>query len=253
MAKQTFVANAILTAAQQNALQSNDFNQTVSAKTASYTLVAADVGTRITMNNASATTITVNTSLFAAGDTLFIQNIGAGVCTITANTATVSSSSGLDLAQYQGGELYFTSASAAIFLPSNGSGWQSYTPTFTSFTLGNGTLIAKFIQIGKFVCVKFEVTLGSTSSMGTAPQASLPVTASSSITSQVSSLGFSVFGDTGTAAYYGAVTYSSTTTVYLWYFDVASSKVLRGTINSTAPFTWGNTDTFAAQFVYEAA
>ena len=67
MAIQTFVADTILTAAQMNALQGNDYNQTVSTKTASYTLVAADVGTRIAMNSASATTITVNTSLFAAG------------------------------------------------------------------------------------------------------------------------------------------------------------------------------------------
>ena len=91
MAIQTFVASTILTAAQMNALQGNDYNQTVSAKTASYTLVAADKGTRITMNSARATTITVNTSLFAAGDTLFIgPNLGVGVCTVTAGTATVS-------------------------------------------------------------------------------------------------------------------------------------------------------------------
>ena len=115
MAIQTFVADTILTAAQMNALQGNDYNQTVSTKTASYTLVAADKGTRITMNSASATTITVNTSLFSAGDTLFIQNIGAGTCTVTAGTATVSTSGSLALAQYGGGTLYFTSAGVATF------------------------------------------------------------------------------------------------------------------------------------------
>ena len=115
MAIQTFTAAQVLTAAQMNALQGNDYNQTVSTKTASYTLVAADKGTRVVMNNASATTITVNTSLFAAGDTLFLQNIGAGTCTITAGTATVSSTSSLALAQYGGGTLYFTSAGVAIF------------------------------------------------------------------------------------------------------------------------------------------
>ena len=119
MAIQTFTSGQVLTAAQQNALQANDYNQTVSNKVASYTLVAADKGTRVVMSNASATTITVNASLFTAGDTLFIQNIGAGVCTITAGTATVTSASSLALAQWQGGTLYFTSASAAIFLPSD--------------------------------------------------------------------------------------------------------------------------------------
>jgi hypothetical protein len=119
MALQTFTAGQILTAAQVTALQANDYNQTVSNKVASYVLVAADKGTRVTMSNAAATTVTVNTSLFTAGDTLFIQNIGAGVCTITAGTATVTTASSLALAQWQGGTLYFTSASAAIFFPSD--------------------------------------------------------------------------------------------------------------------------------------
>lgn len=115
MAKQTFTTGQVLTAAQVNALQANDYNQTVSTKTASYILVAADKGTRIVMNSTSATTITVNTGLFDAGDTLYIHNTNSGVCTITAGTATVATSGSLVLAQNQGGVLYFTSASASIF------------------------------------------------------------------------------------------------------------------------------------------
>lgn len=121
MAKQSFVTGQVLTAQQVNDLQTNDFNQTVSAKTASYTLVAADKGTRITMSSTSATTITVNNSLFSAGDTLFIQNLNTGVSTITAGTATVTTASSLALAQWEGGTLYFTSASAAIFFKSDGA------------------------------------------------------------------------------------------------------------------------------------
>lgn len=119
MAIQTFTAGQVLTAAQVNALQANDYNQTVSTKTADYVLVAADKGTRVVMNAAGATTITVNTSLFSAGDTLFIQNIGAGVCTVTAGTATVSGA-GLALSQFQGGTLYFTSAGVSILFTGGG-------------------------------------------------------------------------------------------------------------------------------------
>lgn len=117
MSKQTFVANTILTAAQMNTLQTNDYNQTVSTKTASYTLVATDAGTKIVMNAAGATTITVNTSLFSAGDNLTIANIGAGVCTVTAGTATVSSAGPLAIPQYGTGTLYFTSAGVSIYSP----------------------------------------------------------------------------------------------------------------------------------------
>jgi hypothetical protein len=98
-----------------NALQGNDFNQTVNTSTASYVLVASDAGTRRVMNSASSTTITVNTSLFAAGDTLTILNIGAGVCTVTAGTATVSTTGTLALVQNAGGTLYFTSAGVSVF------------------------------------------------------------------------------------------------------------------------------------------
>ena len=120
MAKQTYTVGQTLTAAQMTSLQANDYNWTVSAKTANYVLVATDAGTTITMNSASATTITVNTSLFTAGDTLRIQNIGAGACVVTAGTATVTSAGSLSLAQWAGGTLYFTSASAAVWFPGAG-------------------------------------------------------------------------------------------------------------------------------------
>lgn len=115
MAKQTFTTGQVLTAAQMNSLQSNDFNQTVSVKTASYTLVAADKGTRIEFNTSGSVTCTVNTGLFDAGDTVIIQNRGAGTVTVTAGTATVDTSSSLALSQYSFGTLYFVSASASIF------------------------------------------------------------------------------------------------------------------------------------------
>jgi len=116
MSKQTFTTGQVLTAAQMTSLQQTAMlGGDASAKVASYTLVAADAGTAISMNNAGATTITVDTGLFAAGDIVTIVNLGAGVCTITAGTATVATSGSLALAQNQGGVLRFTSASAAIF------------------------------------------------------------------------------------------------------------------------------------------
>jgi hypothetical protein len=116
MAKQTFTTGQVLTAAQMTSLQQTAMGGgSTTAKTTSYVLTAADAGTVVQMNAAGATTITVNTALFAAGDTVQIQNIGAGVCTITAGTATVSTAGSLALSQYEGGQLYFNSTSAALF------------------------------------------------------------------------------------------------------------------------------------------
>jgi len=139
MAKQTYTTGQVLTAAQMTALQANDYNWTVSAKTASYVLVAADAGTRITMSNAGATTITVNTALFTAGDTLTITNIGAGACTITAGTATVSTAGSLILNQYDSGTLYFSSTSAAIWNGANPGDITGITTGATSGLAGGVT------------------------------------------------------------------------------------------------------------------
>jgi len=116
MAKQTFTTGQVLTAAQMTSLQQTAMlGGAANARVASYVLVAADAGNAVTMNNAGATTITVNSSLFAEGDIVTIINLGSGACTITAGTATVTTSGSLVLAQNQGGVLRFTSASAAIF------------------------------------------------------------------------------------------------------------------------------------------
>lgn len=120
MAKQTFTTGQVLTAAQMTSLQQTAMGGgSTTAKSTSYVLVAADAGTVVQMNAAGSTTITVNTALFSAGDTVQIQNVGAGVCTITAGTATVSTSATLILKQYDAGTLYFNSTSAAIFFASD--------------------------------------------------------------------------------------------------------------------------------------
>lgn len=116
MAKQSFSVGQVLTAAQMTSLQQTAMlGGSATAKTASYILVAADAGTVVSVNSTSATTITVNTGLFSAGDSVTIQNWGSGSITITAGTATVNTAGSLIVPQYDGGVLYFTSASAAIY------------------------------------------------------------------------------------------------------------------------------------------
>ena len=159
MAKQTFTTGQVLTAAQMTSLQQTAMlGGAASAKTASYTLVAADAGTAISMSNASATTITVNTALFAAGDTVQITNLGAGLCTITAGTATVNTSASLALAQYESGTLNFTSTSAAIFIKGAGAAAAGGGLTLLSTTslTGSSVTVSSISQSYKnlFIVVK---------------------------------------------------------------------------------------------------
>jgi hypothetical protein len=144
MAKQTFTTGQVLTAAQMTSLQQTAMlGGSASAKVASYVLVAADAGTSVSMSNAGATTITVNTGLFAAGDTVTILNVGAGTCTITAGSATVSKATNATLALVTnaGGVLYFTATGAATFLPFDvGAAAASSTKNFS--LIGSASLTA---------------------------------------------------------------------------------------------------------------
>ena len=258
MAKQTFTTGQVLTAAQMTSLQQTAMlGGAASAKTASYTLVAADAGTAISMSNASATTITVNTALFAAGDTVQITNLGAGVCTITAGTATVNSSASLALAQYESGTLVFTSTSAAIFIKGAGAAasasWQTYTPTWTNLTKGNGTETSRYIDQNGLITWWYSLVFGSTSSMGTTPIITLPVAAKTG-TNRVPVPNISML-DSGVQVVYGFMDFKDDGTdrgvFYSWNTGV---NPLGGAgITSSAPFTWSTGDAIRFQVSYEKA
>jgi hypothetical protein len=112
-----FVAGAVLTAAELNAITTLPIND----QTASYTLVVGDVGKRVIMNVATANTVTVDDSIFAAGDTIFIANKGAGATTVTAGAGVTLNGLSLVLLQYQSASVVFLSASSALVFPSGGS------------------------------------------------------------------------------------------------------------------------------------
>lgn len=86
MARQTFTAGAVLTAAQMNTLQASVWSDDVNTQTGTtYTLVLADAGKQVTLSNASAVTVTVplNSSVaFATGVRITLLNLGAGTVTV---------------------------------------------------------------------------------------------------------------------------------------------------------------------------
>jgi len=130
--------------------------------------------------------------------------------------------------------------------------YADYTPTFTNFTLGNGTInVARYAQIGKTVTGYGKVTLGSTSVMGTDLIFTLPVTASSNVV--VSPIGQCQLTDTGNLTYYGFVLYATTTTARLVIGNSNGVYFTSSTIQSTQPMTWASSDTFTFNFIYEVA
>jgi hypothetical protein len=76
-------------------LTSPKINLTLNAQTGTtYTLVAADSGKLVTSSNASPVTITVPPSIFAAGEQINIQSIGAGLTSFAQGAGVTITSTG---------------------------------------------------------------------------------------------------------------------------------------------------------------
>lgn len=144
---------------------------------------------------------------------------------------------------------YVDAAVAAIF-PQGTGAWASYTPTFGSgWTVGNGTVVARYTQTGKTIHGHIRITLGSTSSITSANTGiSLPVAASDAggIT------GSAEFFDTSASTYTGgrASSSGSTTQVYAHFGNGTTSAVR---LSNTVPVAPANGDVLVIDFTYQAA
>lgn len=133
--------------------------------------------------------------------------------------------------------------------------WQSWTPTWTNLTVGNGTVDCTYVQIGKTVIVKVQFTFGSTSSVSGSPQLTLPVTAKAFLNSGGGTFanGWTTMVDSGSSTQIGMIELLTTTSAQLLAVGTASTYLARTGIGSTVPFTWGTGDYFTGQLIYEAA
>lgn len=135
-----------------------------------------------------------------------------------------------------------------------GGEWKDWTPTWVSLTVGNGTVFAKYTQVGKTVKAKLKLTFGTTTSISANyPTFSLPVTA---ITQSTGFAGIChlIYLDTGVNWYYGTrLVNSGATNVALVVSTANATYVTEGAYSATAPVTWGNTDTINAYLEYEVA
>lgn len=122
--------------------------------------------------------------------------------------------------------------------------YVDFTPSWTNLTVGNGTTIARYTQIGKMVHFYVQFTMGSTSAMGNGPYLTVPVTNRSGVM-QSGHIGFAR-NETIGPNYVLETHINSSGRVYL--------TVLGGNdFTATYPFTWATNDWFAISGVYEAA
>lgn len=127
--------------------------------------------------------------------------------------------------------------------------WIPWIPTFTNLTVGNGTLVAKYIRLGMTIHYRVRFVLGSTSAMGTNPVFTLPVAAAADYVIEWP-LGPAVMIDNGVKGYSGYTQINSLTQALIRNDDGLGSF---SPTTATAPFTWGPGDYFMLTGTYEAA
>ena len=157
-----------------------------------------------------------------------------------------------------------------LHLPLQPGVWAAYTPVLTASTtnptLGNGTILGRYMQIGKTVWCSVRLAWGSTSTVGSGIyRITLPVTAASDYNDATAesaagglTQGARIFDTDGGGVskhYYGwRVRIRSGLD-----FDVAkaadegSSSGVSGAYTDTVPVVPADGDTMQAFFVYEAA
>jgi len=138
--------------------------------------------------------------------------------------------------------------------PTGGAGaWSSYSATWTNITVGNGTSVTRYVQIGKTVTVYARFTLGSTSAITGNVSVSLPVTSIDYLLPTVAPLGVATYHDFGSNQYFGMVTWNNATSAMSYIYSASGTYASVAATASTVPFTWGSGDSILFMFTYEAA
>jgi hypothetical protein len=123
-------------------------------------------------------------------------------------------------------------------------GTGTWTPTYVNITVGNGTVVSKYVRVGKMVTAFFSLSFGSTTAI-TANYArfTLPFAAANNILS-----GFGQYEDNGVGNFFMGF--------YVVGSDVYPVRAVTGAwngIDTTAPITWATNDKIQLTITYEMA
>lgn len=149
-----------------------------------------------------------------------------------------------------------TNAKLATTTGEPGGAWESWTPSYTNFTAGNGTLTyAKYKKVGNTVSFKYKFVWGSTTSASGTITISLPVTAHAD---EVPATGLNFVGvgnalDSGTQQYQIFPNIASTTTMTAHAAGAAGTYTNPAAVNATVPMTWTTSDVMIIRGSYESA
>lgn len=148
--------------------------------------------------------------------------------------------------------IYALNSIAEAISDSNDSGeWTNWSPSLTNITVGSGSLVARYKQIGNTVHFIFKFTYGSGSAMGTDPKFTLPVAIHAD---SVSSPAYGYILDSGSTRYPLIVLFGAASRADMYAINAAGTYASQAAISSSVPIaTWATGDIMAVAGTYEAA
>lgn len=191
---------------------------------------------------------------------IYVKNATSGSFTLTVK---VSGQTGVTVTQGYTGILLHNGTdfvklievSSAAGASLNTGAWTAWVPTWVNLTVGNGTVTAAYVQIGKLVVARLSIVFGTTTSISGDPTFTLPVTratygGTSGITPIGNAQAFDVSG--GVASVIQVINISTTTGAFRAN-NASATYLTAAALSSTVPFTWTNPDELCAELFYEAA
>lgn len=128
-----------------------------------------------------------------------------------------------------------------------GWAWQSWTPTFTNFSIGNGTLVAQYIQTGKTVSATMIITFGTTTTLTGSLLFTPPVNGVSLYNNGATNF-FVGVGDINNGVF-GLVSFNaSNARMILLYLPTATTFAA---VDATHPAAFASGNTITMQFEYQ--
>lgn len=184
-------------------------------------------------------------SLIAAVLNGGIENANVGA------SAAIATSKLADDAGIGAAKIADSAITPAKLLTGTGSSWvwQSWTPTWANAAVNNGTVDAKYTQIGKTIRFRILFTLGSTSTIGTNPTFTFPAT-SVATPNALFPLGIFIYDNNGGSGYNGYTCWASTTTGGLRYFDTNNNL---NSVTAVAPTAYASGHKLHIEGTVEAA
>lgn len=130
----------------------------------------------------------------------------------------------------------------------DGAPWAKYTPSLggTGWSLGNGSAVGYYSQVGSTITFWTAVTWGSTSTFGTSElTVSLPKAGNGRgfVNNRLRDVSANYY-------HFGMCIYRSPS---FWGVNVPVSGARLGSVTSTVPFTWASGDSVVLSGYYEVA